>query len=105
MNKYKTSKNLNRILSKLFRKNKKLYENLIKKINEVITSYRIEHYKNLRHDLKDYKRIQVGSFVLIFRYDKTSDLILFVDFDHHDNIYKKKTFENSPKQVKNNRRK
>ena len=29
------------------------------------------------------------SFVLIFSYDKTKDLITFLDYDHHDNIYAK----------------
>ncbi|MFH1452086.1 MAG: addiction module toxin RelE [archaeon] len=90
MHKYQTSKNLDRILLKLFKKDKKLYENLIKKIEEIVCSYNLEHYKNLQHSLKDYKRVHIGSFVLVFRYDKLNDLILFADFDHHDNIYQKK---------------
>jgi YafQ family addiction module toxin component len=87
---FKKSKHLDRILSKLSKKDKELFEQVIKKIEEVINSYNIEHYKNLRHDLKDYKRVQVGSFVLVFRYNKKEDLIYFIDFDHHDKIYKKR---------------
>ena len=58
-----------------------------KKINEVLKNPDIEHYKNLRHNLKEFKRIHVGSFVLIFKYDKKNDFVYFTDFDHHDKIY------------------
>jgi len=86
---YKTSKNFDRILDKLQKKDKQLYENLLNKMNEVLNSSDIEHYKNLRYDLKEYKRVQVGHFVLVFKYEKLFDLIFFTDFDHHDVIYKK----------------
>jgi len=86
---YKTSKNLDRILNRLFRKDKLIYEQVMKKINEVITSSDVEHYKNLRYDLSEYKRVHVGHFVLTFKFNKAENIIEFSDFDHHDNIYKK----------------
>lgn len=89
LHKYKTSKHLDKILLKLQNKDKKLYENVLNKINEVISTSNIEHYKNLRYNLREYKRVQIGSFVLVFKYDKKEDLVYFDDFDHHDNIYKK----------------
>ncbi len=87
---YKTSKNLKRILEKLFKKDKSLYEQLLKKMEEIINAYDIEHYKNLQYNLKDSKRVQIGHFVLVFRYEKNADIIYFEDFDHHDKIYKKR---------------
>ena len=81
---------LEKILSKLEKKNFSLYNQIKKKISEVINSENVEHYKNLRHDLKEFKRVHIGHFVLIFRFDKKEGLILFEDFDHHDNIYSKK---------------
>jgi len=86
---YKKSRNFDRVLDKLQKKDKQLYENLLNKMNEVLSSPDIEHYKNLRYDLKEYKRVQVGHFVLVFKYDKANNLIYFADFDHHDVIYKK----------------
>jgi len=86
---YKTSKNLDRILEKLLRKDKSTYEQVMKKIEEVINSSDVEHYKNLRYDMKEYKRVHIGSFVLVFKLNKISNLIEFNDFDHHDVIYKK----------------
>ena len=87
--KYKKSKNFDRILDKLEKKDKQLYENLLNKMNEVLNCLDIEHYKNLRYDMKEFKRVQIGHFVLVFRYDKQNDMIYFADFDHHDKIYKR----------------
>jgi len=78
---------LQKILNKISKKDRLLYEQVLKKIEEVITSPDIEHYKNLRYDLKDKKRVHIGSFVLIFEYRKNENKIIFVGFDHHDNIY------------------
>lgn len=84
---YKLSKSLERKFIKMMKKNSKLFKQIMKKINEIINSSSIEHYKNLKHALSDYKRVRIGSFVLTFRFDKTNDLILFQDFEHHDKIY------------------
>ncbi len=83
------SENLQRVMRKLSSKDKTLYEQLIKKIEEIKKCYDIEHYKNLRYDFKDLKRVHLGHFVLVFQYDKSTDTINFDDFDHHDKIYNK----------------
>lgn len=80
---------LQKVLNKLFKKDRSLYEQVMKKIEEVINSSDIEHYKNLRHNMSDRKRVQVGHFVLVFKFIKQENRIIFVDFDHHDNIYLK----------------
>ena len=87
---YKTSKEFDRILVKLQKKDKQLYENLLNKMEEIRNNADVEHYKNLRYDLKEFKRAQVGHFVLVFKFDKMNNLVLFSDFDHHDKIYKKR---------------
>ena len=86
---YTTSKELDRILAKLQHRDKRLYESILTKMNEVITSPDIEHYKNMKYSLKELKRVHVGSFVLVFKYNKQKEFIYFTDFDHHDNIYKR----------------
>ena len=90
MHNFKVSEHLQEVMRKLSKKDKSLYEQLLKKMNEIIESYELEHYKNLRYNIKDSKRVHIGHFVLIFQYNKKSDTIMFDDFDHHDNIYKKK---------------
>lgn len=86
---YEIRPNLQRILTKLSKKDKSTYEQVLKKIEEIINAQNIEHYKNLRYDLKDLKRVHVGHFVLVFGFDKRTNVITFEDFDHHDNVYKK----------------
>jgi len=81
---------LEKILKKLFNKDRNLHEQVMKKIEEVTSSYNVEHYKNLRYDMKDSKRVHIGHFVLVFSYDKKTDFVSFEDFDHHDTIYRKR---------------
>jgi YafQ family addiction module toxin component len=64
---------------------------LNKKIKEIIAcdETAIDHYKNLRHELSEYKRAHIDkSFVLIFKVFKKEKHILFERLDHHDKIYK-----------------
>lgn len=89
---YNLSDELKERVKTLTKKNKPLSEQLFKKINEVISrdSETIEFYKNLRFPLQEFKRVQIGHFVLIFKVFKEKNFISFDDFDHHDNIYNKK---------------
>ena len=86
---WEISEHLQGVLKKLSRKDKQLHKQLLKKIEEIITSYNIDNYKNLRYNMKDSKRVHIGHFVLVFQYNKKTNTILFDDFDHHDNIYKR----------------
>jgi len=83
------SEHLQDVMRKLSKKDKNLYEQLLKKIEEIKNSYDVEHYKNLRYNMKDSKRVHIGHFVLVFQFNKTTNTLFFDDFDHHDNIYKK----------------
>jgi len=85
MNEYEISDHLKKILKKLQKKDNKLYLSILNKIEEIITSDDIAHYKNLRYNLKDSKRVHLGHFVLVFKIKDNK--ISFDDFDHHDNIY------------------
>ncbi|OIO24634.1 hypothetical protein AUJ14_05760 [Candidatus Micrarchaeota archaeon CG1_02_55_22] len=78
-------------LSRLAKRNKPLAEEVKKKVRQVTASdgETVEHYKNLRHDLKNYKRVHVGSFVLFFRVFKEENFILFDRLAHHDDAYKR----------------
>ena len=89
MHEFKISEKLKKILSKLSKKDKILYEQILNKIYEIAPTGNIEHYKNLKGNMKDSKRVHIGHFVLIFQLDKNNNLIKFDDFDHHDNVYLK----------------
>ncbi len=90
MRHFLVSENLQEIMKKLSKKDKPLYEQLLGKIDEVVNSYDVGHYKNLRYNMKDSKLVYIGSFVLIFQYNKKDNTLNFDDFDHHDIIYRKR---------------
>ena len=88
MLKFEIEEKLHQTLKKLFKKDKRRYEIIWKKINEVVNSSNVEHYKNLRFPMNDFKRVHIDkSFILIFKHDKTNNIIKFYDLDHHDKIY------------------
>ena len=83
-------KSLHKKLEKISKKDNQTYKRIIKKIDEIVNSNSIEHYKNLKHNLKNFKRVQIGESVLIFIFNKIKNKIQFYDFDHHDKIYLKR---------------
>ncbi|MEK6973460.1 MAG: addiction module toxin RelE [archaeon] len=87
---FEISNKLQKILKKLSKKDKTRFEITLKKIDEICSSEDIEHYKNLSHDLKEFKRVHIDShFVMIFKFDKKSQKIRFEDLQHHDDIYRR----------------
>ena len=89
---YDFSDKLKALIPKLVRKDRRRTDIIYKKVKQIINSDEntIEHYKNLRYSQKNEKRVHIDkSFVLTFKYVKEKKFILFLDFDHHDNIYKK----------------
>jgi len=63
MHKFEVSEELEKILKKLSKKDKVLHQQVLKKIKEIVNSGDIEHYKNLRYNMKESKRTHVGHFV------------------------------------------
>jgi len=85
---YERSDELKKILKKLVKKDKVRFEATLKKIQQVCQNPL--HYKNLQHDLKEFKRVHIdSSFVLVFKVDEAAKVIRFEDLDHHDVIYMK----------------
>jgi YafQ family addiction module toxin component len=86
---YEISENLKKTLKKTCKKDIVRYEAALKKIGEVVGCEDPNHYKNLRHNMKDLKRVHIDThFVLTFRVDKNLKKVFFEDLDHHDKIYR-----------------
>lgn len=78
--------NLKNKLKKLFKKDRKRYEIVMKKMEEILQNP--HHYKPLSHDMKHLCRVHIdSSFVLIFSINENDEIVLFIDIDHHDKIY------------------
>ena len=88
--KYEIKPELEKILKKLKKKDPVSHSAVMKKIREVVNCEDPDHYKPLLYDMKNKKRVHpTSSYVLVFEYDKQQQFISFLDYDHHDNIYKK----------------
>lgn len=73
------------VLKKLKNKNPVLLARLERQIGKIVREPVLG--KPLRNVLRNYRRVQVDSFVLI--YEIRGLEIRLLDFDHHDRIYKK----------------
>ena len=79
---------LDKKLLKLYKRNRKQYEIIMKKIQEIIQNP--QHYKNLRAPLQYLKEVHIDTqFVLTFSVNESAKTITFEDFDHHDKIFKR----------------
>ena len=75
-----------RAMQKLVRKKPDLIEQLDRGVRKILAEPTLG--KPLQNKLRDLRRIHIaGSFVLL--YDITENIVRLIDFDHHDNIYKK----------------
>jgi len=72
-----------RSMLKLKKKDKVLFEQIKKKLIEIIENP--EHFKPLRNVLAGYRRIHFGSFVLIYKIE--GDIVRIISLDHHEHAY------------------
>lgn len=80
------SDNFQKILFKISKKDKQSLKLIEKEVLKISLNPLIG--KPLRNVLKNYRRIHIDPFVLV--YEIKNNEIRFLDYDHHDKIYKKK---------------
>ena len=89
MREFEVNEKLKKDLVKLSKKEKVRYGSVMKKIQDILDSDDVDHYKNLRKPLQHLKRVHIdSSFVLTFEYYKSEDFVRFIDLQHHDKVYK-----------------
>lgn len=74
-------------LRKLRKKSPLLFRRIQKKIEDIVENP--SHYKPLRYDMKNIRRVHFDPFVLIFSVNENEKFVEFLEIDHHDNIYKR----------------
>ena len=80
------SEELDKVFSKLAKKNKKQLQIIHKKIDQILENP--YHFKPLRGDMHGARRVHIDtSFVLTYEIDEEKKLIRLLDFDHHDKVY------------------
>ncbi len=86
------SNEFRKTLGKLAKKNPVIASAINKKIREIIAKDKISisMYKNLRHDLRNLKRVHITNWlVMTFEVDLEKNFILFVKMAHRDDVYAK----------------
>ena len=77
---------LDKKLSKLYQKNRKQYDIIFKKTEEILENP--QHYKNLRAPLQFLKEVHIDKhFVLTFSVDENTKTVYLEDFGHHGEIF------------------
>jgi YafQ family addiction module toxin component len=77
---------LRKKLEKLEKKDKSVYNAIIKKTLQIADNPYIG--KPLHGKLKGKSRVHIGHFVLIYGIDEKERRVIFLDFTHHDEAYK-----------------
>jgi len=80
---YTTTHQFDKRFHKLTRKNQALKDQIFEKISEIIENPEIGVPK--RHELKGLRAVHVDPFVII--YAIIGGRIVFLHFDHHDQVY------------------
>lgn len=78
-----------KILEKMAKKDRTSLKKIESQVYKIISNPLVG--KPLRNVMKNYRRAHIGSFVLIYKIENQE--IAFMDYDHHDRIYKKYSFE------------
>ncbi len=82
-----TREHLDKIFSKLAKRDNKQFEILQKTIKDVLE--KPHQAKPLRAPMQNKRRVHVGkSFVLVFSIDEINQTVVLEEYDHHDVIYK-----------------
>ncbi|NQE06265.1 hypothetical protein C5S32_10390 [ANME-1 cluster archaeon GoMg1] len=78
---------LKQTMTKLKKKDITLFRRVQRKINQIsdCNETTLHHFKNLRRGMSNYKRVHIGSFVLLFKVEK--GVIIFDRLVHHGKAY------------------
>lgn len=81
-----TKPEIDKVFSKLKKKNPTQLKIIFKKIEQIVESP--YHFKPLRGDMHGARRVHIDkSFVLTYEIDEKNKTVKLLDYDHHDNIY------------------
>lgn len=86
MYEYEIKNRLSKKLQKVAKKDYALHEAVMKKILQVAENPYTG--KPLRDALKGKRRVHIGHFVLVYEIDERKDKVIFLEFEHHDEVYK-----------------
>ena len=82
------SQRLDRVFDKLSKKDKKSLKIINNKIKHILENP--YQFKPLRNEMAGIRRVHIGkSFVLTYEILESEKIVRILDYEHHDNIFKK----------------
>ena len=78
---------LRKTLAKLRKRDSKLFRAVQRKIVQIAQGEKADRYKHLKGNLKDFTRVHIGSYVLVFKVE--GETVIFKRLAHHDTAYKR----------------
>jgi len=82
----KIEKDVDRIFSKLSKKEPNQLNAIMKKIQQILK--KPQQFKPLKFPLQHLRRVHVGSFVIIYSIEEINKVVAIEDYEHHDELYK-----------------
>ncbi|MBM3233995.1 type II toxin-antitoxin system mRNA interferase toxin, RelE/StbE family [Candidatus Pacearchaeota archaeon] len=79
------SEHLDRVFSKLSKKDKLQFEILTRKINEILENPKIG--EPLTGNMAGQRSVHVRNFVLVYEILENEKIVRLLDYDHHDVVY------------------
>ena len=73
-------------MKKLRKKDWPRFESVRRKMDEILADP--HHYKPMGNVMAGERRVHIDPFVFTFDIDDTRQVVRFIDFDHHDKIYR-----------------
>lgn len=77
---------VDKILKKLEKKDAVQFEALSRKVSEILENP--QQFKPLKSPMQHMRRVNVGSFVLVYDIDEARKTVTIRRYEHHDNVYK-----------------
>ena len=78
---------MDRNFRRMAQRARKRLESVDKKVQEILEDPR--RFKPLRAPMHDMRRVHIGPLVLVYRIDEGRKVVILLDFEHHDAVYRR----------------
>ena len=78
---------VDRTFRRMTKKDPNRLESVEKKVQEILEDP--HRFKTLRAPMQNLRRVHVGPFVLVYEIDEGRKVVILLDFEHHDSVYRR----------------
>ncbi len=78
---------VDRTFRRLAKKDRTRLAAVEKKVREILEEP--HRFKPLRAPMQSKRRVHIGPFVLVYEIDEERKVVVLLDFEHHDSVYRR----------------